>query len=203
MLSLIKGKIFPLSNAVSIDPRYPVFILAHDKEVAIKKAYNIHVQSQLLQFLQIDQVNQDQLLYPELISYLGHLTVYIPEITSLSLVIQKSLEKYFRCFYQYAKFRCPRIIAATTKPIYRLTEIQNLINQKVIYKPLLCYLVQSRIIHSMSQTDVSQAHHQTDVFQDKFCNKDIQDFIHYLFHTENKMDNVIFMKSNKKVLQSS
>ena len=208
-----QGKIFSLSNAVSIDPRYPVFILAHNKKVAIKEAYNIHVQSQLLQFLHIDQVNQDQLLYPEFISYLGHLTVYIPEITSLPLVIQKSLEKYFRCFYQHAKFRCPRIVAATTKPIYKLNEIQNLIDQKIIYKPLLCYLVRSRVLHtshdmfhtgvphtSVPHTEVFPHHN---VSQDKFYNKDIQNFIHYLFHTENTMDNVVFMKSNKKVLQPS
>ena len=45
-----ENKVFSLSNAVSIDPRYPVFILAHDKKTAIQEAYNIHVQSQLLQF---------------------------------------------------------------------------------------------------------------------------------------------------------
>ena len=195
-----QGKVFSLSNAVSTDPRYPVFILAHNKQVAIKEAHKIHVQSQLLQFFHINHINQDQLLYPELISYLGHLTVYIPEITLLPMVIQKSLEKYFHCFHLHAKFRCPRIIAATTRPIYKLNEIQNLIDQKVIYKPLLCHLVRSRVLHTRVPHGV-QTHHQTDVLQGKFHNKDIQNFIHYLFHTENTMDNVIFMKP--KTLQSS
>ncbi len=197
-----EDKVFSLSNAVSIDPRYPVFILAHDKKAAIQEGYNIHVQSQLLQFLHIGQLNQDQLLYPELISYLGHVTVYIPEITKLPLTLQKSLEKYFQSFYQHAKFTCPRIIVATTQPICKLDEMQRLIDQKLIYKPLLCHLVRSRVLHTstlqncvhrhVNQTSVNHTNvGHTQPLQDS---KDIQNLIRYLFHTENAMDNVIFMK---------
>ena len=141
------------------------------------------------------------MLYPELISYLGHITIYIPEITKLPLTLQKSLEKYFQSFYQHAKFRCPRIIVATTKSICKLDEIQRLIDQKLIYKPLLCHLVRSRVLHAstlqssahrVNQTGVEQASaDQTHPFQEP---KDIQNLIRYLFHTENVMDNVIFMK---------
>ena len=189
-----KDKVFSLSNAVSIDPRYPVFILAHDKKTATQEAYNIHVQSQLLQFLHIGQLNHDQLLYPELISYLGHITIYIPEITTLPLTVQMSLEKYFQSFYQYAKFRCPRIIVATTQPICKLDEMQRLIDQKLIYKPLLCHLVRSRVLHACALQNcvhhVQQANHTHPPRE----SKDIQNLIRYLFHTENMMDNVIFMK---------
>ena len=194
-----KDKVFSLSNAVSVDPRYPVFILAQDKKAAIQEAYNIHTQSQLLQFLHIDQLNQDQLLYPELISYLGHVSIYIPEITKLSLTIQKSLEKYFQSFYQHAKFRCPRIIVATTQSICKLDEIQHFIDQKLIYKPLLCHLVRSRMLHT--GTLKNRVHHanSTGVEQTSLDHihqlqesKDIQNLIQFLFH--NAMDNVIFMK---------
>ena len=90
--------VFPFPRTMSFNPKYPVFILAHNSQAAMKQAYRIHTQSQSLQFLSIDCANQNRLYYPKFISYLGQITIYIPEITQLPLQIQKSLEKYFSIY---------------------------------------------------------------------------------------------------------
>ena len=172
--------VFPFPSTMSFNPKYPVFILAHNPQAAIKKAYNIHTQSQSLQFLSVDRSNQDRLHYPKFISYLGQVTIYIPEITQLPLNIQKSLEKYFQSIYSYTGLCLPRIVAATTKDISNLSKIQKLIDQQIIYKPLLCHLAQSRI--TLLESD-----------QKSCSSNDIQKFIRYLFCKEDIMKNVRFI----------
>ncbi len=177
----------PLPHAL-FSSKHPVFILANNPEKALQQAYKIHVQSQSLQFISIDKKNKDQLHYPEFISYLGNVTVYVPEITHLSKVLQKSLEKYlaFQSLYSYqsVKLCYPRIIAATTQNIQSL---QKAIRVQRLNKSLLCHLSKSRIVTPSNSTHL-QPH------------KDIQNFIRHLFHKENAMDNVIFFKSKEAIV---
>lgn len=174
-----------ISSPLCITPtghKQPVLILASTKESAQQQAQNIYLQSRAFNFLPISKEHQEKLKYPEFITYLGHSTVYIPEITQISLTVQKSLQQYLelQSLYSYKhRFYGPRIIVATTtKPQF----LKKLVEKGFIRKKLLCYLSQSKICTSESR------------------GKDIQDLADYLFHENNVKENVIFFKPKKLAL---
>lgn len=167
--------------------KQPILILARVQPSAEKYARHIHFHSQAVKFLPILEFHQDHLKSLDFISCLGNNTIYIPEVTTLSLDVQKVLEEYLDLqslsSYQH-KPHSPRLIVSTTKTIQNL---KKLVDKNKIRKNFLRALSQSKITMPPNE----------------FCHKDIQAIADYLFHNKNFMKNVICFKPKKSLLNNT
>jgi hypothetical protein len=138
-LNRFKANRFPLPErnpALSNQLNFSFLIEGTQSEEIFKMAFEIHTRSQRYAFLPIEDLNASVFESPTQLKEMGHLTIYIENIASLSAARQQQILDFYK---SERDKECPQFIVATTTPISELKKSAN-INQELLSRLSVGYL---------------------------------------------------------------